>query len=149
MKRFRSIMPVLLCISVFSCSKKSNNEFENIDTRKSLSVTYSFKGKRQSIRLTDGEGRRVKHLLKYLPKVNKKIFSKPDYVVRATLKNSTSFQLISVFIKEQFVYKGQYLDAWTMRMQNKSVAGVRASPALLGYLNSVVQWRVELERAKK
>ncbi|MBN1181204.1 MAG: hypothetical protein JXB49_02885 [Bacteroidales bacterium] len=60
------------------------------------------------------------------------VYSKPDYVI--DFENNHELNTISVFLCEEFVYQGDFLDAWTERMEGKVSEGFRLSKSLRKYL---------------
>lgn len=95
----------------------------------SFAYEFSFKEsefvKFNGAELNGDQIRQIEFELNKLSAQTKEIYSRPTYEI--IYRNNGGIRYISIFEKENFVYSGHYLDAWTDRMQGNKSDGFELS----------------------
>ena len=118
MTKFRKLLLIAVAAICVSC----NSSTGKFDFSKSELV------KLNDIELNASQIQQVQAELNSLGKRKKTIFSKPTHLI--TFQKGGEERYISIFEKEDFVFKGYYLDAWTDRMKDSRSNGYKLSKDL-------------------
>lgn len=94
--------------------------------------------KYNGIKLSKNQSEKLADLFADLQEVKKKVYEKPESFLIVTDKDNQIAEY-AVFIKEGFILKGDYLDAWTERMEGKSSVCYRLDNKTKKYLQHLEQ----------
>lgn len=75
--------------------------------------------------LTEVQTAKLRDLAAALRTTTHAATSKPDLELEVVVPGVEGEELISVWLEERFLYEGQYLDAWSERMQSDAARGFR------------------------
>lgn len=103
-----------------------------------IHVNESDVVKYNGIKLSKSQSEKLADLLADLPEIKKKIYEKPTSFLIVT-DESNQIAEYAVFFKEGFILKGDYLDAWTQRMEGKASVCYRLNDKTKNYLQQLEQ----------
>ncbi len=123
------IVIFFISIAWLSCSKPLPNNSFQFDKADNVKLN--------GIDLTHSQIDNIEKLLNNLPNAKKDTYSRAPLFI-TSFENDKLKQVISIFKKEMFVYKGVDLDSWEDRMKGKESKGYKANKALIELLEDIV-----------
>ncbi len=120
----KSLAFLFLFITFFSCDRFTANDSFDLNESDRVTINKTVLSKDQ---ISD-----LNFLLNDLRATSEDTYSKPNYTIRSKVGSET--KIISVFVKESFVYKGDYLNSWTERMTGEGSKGYKLNSKLLSKL---------------
>lgn len=129
-----------LCISLIAsliitgCNSGSSHTDFDLPTQSEISIHSQG---RSRVRLDKKEVVELNRLLNTTRRIEKTIYTKPD--IEILCKSNETSLTISVFLKENLIYRGHYLLAWDTRMNGRSSTCYELTPEIKGLLSQAVE----------